>query len=126
VFAAGAALVTLSGCASSFDAWAVTYEVSVTDTTDGNLTDIAYAEEERRNGPSKKTEQDSVESGGSPSTWSQEVIVSATQWAYVTATPAPDGIATCRILLDGDREIDTQTAEVGQPVTCSVPTPTFG
>ncbi len=123
--AAGAVALALTGCTSSFDAWAVTYEVTVTGATAADLSAVSYAEEDGRYGPSSKIELGDVDVADTESMWSRDVVISASQWSYVTATPVGDGVASCRILLDGEREIESATAAAGQPVTCSVPTPSF-
>lgn len=120
-----AAVAALSGCQLSYDAWAVTYEVSVTGAPDNGFTDLSFAEADGRNGPSVATDPEAVGATGSPASWSAEAIVTATHWAFVTATPAEGGTATCRVLIDGEREIETQTAPAGEPVTCAVQTPAF-
>lgn len=125
IVAAIAAVATLPGCSASYEAWAVTYEVSVADTASTSLTGVAYVEAQGRNGPSETIKLGDATGKGSPASWSKEATVTATKLSSVTATPAPDGVATCRILLDGKREIDSQTAAPGEPVICSVSTPPF-
>lgn len=122
-----------SGCAfvqqHVGDAWSVTYEVSVDQPTGAELTGVSFeGADERGDSPSTHevggattgTEQ----SGGS--SWEGETIVLAGGRAAVTATPSPGATATCRILLDGTREIATATsASPGEPAQCAIDTPAF-
>ncbi|WP_240519370.1 hypothetical protein [Amycolatopsis antarctica] len=57
--------------------------------------------------------------------WKDEVIVSAGRDAKVTATPSGQEVLTCRILLDGEKELGRATAAgPGQPVNCAKTTDT--
>jgi len=122
-----------SGCAfvqqHVGDAWSVTYEVSVDQPVGAELTGTEFDGAEKRG--EEVTTQDvgtartaTAQDGGS--SWEVESIVLAEGQASVTATPAPGATATCRILLDGTREIATATsASPGAPVECTVDTPRF-
>ena len=122
-----------SGCAfvqqHVGDAWSVTYEVSVDQPVGAELTGTRFDGADARG--DEVTTQDvgpvrtaTAQDGGS--SWEAESIVLAQGQASVTATPAPGATATCRILLDGTREIATATsASPGAPVECTVDTPRF-
>jgi hypothetical protein len=129
--AASLALTACSGITEDLaDIYAITYEVTTTGPADGGLTDVAYAEAARRGRPSIVEEfgQAPFAPGddSASSVWSVESVVTAEDWAFVQATPVDGEALTCRILVDGVREIATSTAAAGQPVTCQVPTPPFG
>ncbi|OUE25132.1 hypothetical protein [Clavibacter michiganensis] len=131
---AGAASLALAGCSGIADdiadIYAITYEVTTTGAADAGLTDVSYAEASHRGRPSivKEVGQASFSPGddSASSVWSVESVVTAEDWAFVQATPADGEALTCRILVDGVREIATSTAAPGQPVTCQLPTPPFG
>lgn len=61
----------------------------------------------------------------SKAVWSTTAMVTATQDSQITATPGPGATASCRILLDGTREIASETAARGEAVTCAAATPEF-
>lgn len=135
VVVAGSVAVLATGCSfvqqQTGDAWSVTYEVSVDQPSGAALTDVRVegakkrgdAPEVHRLGTQETgTQETSTQKTG---TWVHESIVLAEQRASVRATPARGATATCRILLDGKREIATETAAAGEPVTCSVDTPAF-
>lgn len=104
----------------------MTYEVSVDQPSGAALTDVRVEGAEKRGDAPEVhrlgTQETSTQKTG---TWEHESIVLAEQRASVRATPARGATATCRILLDGKREIATETAAAGEPVTCSVDTPAF-
>ncbi|RIJ51010.1 hypothetical protein DZG00_10500 [Clavibacter lycopersici] len=132
--AVGAASLALAGCSGLADdladIYSITYEVTTTGPADAGLTDVSYAEASHRGRPSvvKEVGQASFSPGddSASSIWSVESVVTAEDWAFVQASPADGEALTCRILVDGVREIATSTAAAGQPVTCQVPTPPFG
>ncbi len=132
--AVGAASLALVGCSNITDdiadIYAITYEVTTTGPADGGLTDVSYAEASHRGRPSivKEVGQASLAPGdaSASSVWSVESVVTAEDWAFVQATPVDGEALTCRILVDGVKEIATSTAAPGQPVTCQVPTAPFG
>lgn len=126
---AGCGAVQSYGNATS-DAWAVTYQVSVDGRSDEKLRDVTYLEAEKRGEDSTEVTDDSIsataESKSSKgSVWSVESMVTAQKDAGVAATPAKDGIATCKILLDGVKEIASETGAPGERVDCKVNTPPF-
>ncbi|MBM7411497.1 hypothetical protein JOE38_001320 [Clavibacter michiganensis] len=131
---AGAASLALAGCSGITDdladIYAITYEVTTTGPADSGLTDVSYAEASHRGRPSivKEVGQASLapDDDSASSIWSVESVVTAEDWAFVQATPVDGEALTCRILVDGVKEIAASTAAAGQPVTCQVPTAPFG
>ncbi|TCL88617.1 hypothetical protein EDF31_101461 [Curtobacterium sp. PhB142] len=135
VVVAGSVAVLATGCSfvqqQTGDAWSVTYEVSVDQPSGAALTDVRVEGAEKR-GDAPEVHRLGTQETGTQETstqktgiWEHESIVLAEQRASVRATPARGAAATCRILLDGKREIATETAAAGEPVTCSVDTPAF-
>ncbi|VXB96280.1 conserved hypothetical protein [Exiguobacterium sp. 8A] len=130
---AGSVVLAASGCAfvqqQTGDAWAVTYEIRVDDPTGSTLSDIRVEGAEARGDESKLHKigtEATTRTDGAGSAWVHEAVVLAKQRASVSATPAPGVTAECRILLDGKREIAKQTSDgPGEPVDCSVRTPSF-
>ena len=114
--AVAGALVSASACSNpTGKAWAITYEV--TDQNGGTLSEVSYAKS-----PSsfnRETRQSKVDGPvGVP--WKEEVVITAGGKAEVTATPSGNMKLTCRILLDGEKELASATAPAaGQPVTCA-------
>lgn len=131
--AVGAASLALAGCSGVTDdiadIYSITYEVTTTGPGDGGLTDVSYAEASHRGRPSivQEVGQASLAPGddAASSIWSVESVVTAEDWAFVQATPVDGEALTCRILVDGVKEIASSTAAAGQPVTCQVPTAPF-
>lgn len=132
--AAAIVLVPLTACSvvnQSFgDAWSVTYQVVVDRPQDVELTEVAVEGAEKRGASPEVTDLGSqtalASSGGEGALWEREVIVLAGEDARVSATPPSGSIATCRVMIDGTREIATATSEApGEPVTCKVVTPAF-
>ncbi|MBC9943417.1 hypothetical protein ICL81_02580 [Leucobacter sp. cx-328] len=116
---------------STADAWAVTYELSVDggdDPENAMLSDVAYLDQ-----PSRTEERTSVSAGtvttagtnGGSATWSVDSILVVGDTAKITATAAEGQRATCRILLDGERALASETGEAGVAVTCSATAPPF-
>ena len=110
------------------DSWAVTYEVSVTGGDTSKITDIKYLESEKRGEagtelslPSGKTTAE----GMGTAVWSLESIVTAEKDAAISAVPGKGSTATCRILLDGVKEIAAETSAPGERVECAATTPAF-
>ena len=130
----GAATLALTACSDIADdladIYSITYEVTTTGPADGGLADVSYAEAAHRGRPSivKEVGAASFSPGddSASSIWSAETVVTAEDWAFVQATPVDGEALTCRILVDGVKEIASSTAAAGQPVTCQVPTAPFG
>ncbi|KZC94080.1 MULTISPECIES: hypothetical protein [Clavibacter] len=128
-----AATLALTACSDITDdladIYAITYEVTTTGAADGGLADVSYAEAARRGHPSIVKEVGTVSfspgDDSASSIWSAETVVTAEDWAFVQATPRDGEALTCRILVDGVKEIASSTAAAGQPVTCQVPTAPF-
>ncbi|OUE27419.1 hypothetical protein BFL36_02900 [Clavibacter michiganensis] len=131
--AVGAASLALAGCSGITDdiadIYSITYEVTTTGPDDGGLTDVSYAEASHRGRPSIVQEVGTASlapgDDSASSIWSVESVVTAEDWAFVQATPVDGEALTCRILVDGVKEIASSTAAAGQPVTCQVPTAPF-
>ena len=114
--AVAGALVSASACSNpTGKAWAITYEV--TDQNGGTLSEVSYAQSPSSfNHETRKAKVDGPV--GVP--WKEKVVVSAGGKAEVTATPSGNMRLTCRILLDGEKELASATAPAaGQPVTCA-------
>lgn len=97
-------------------AWAITYEVTAQPAE--TLVDVTYSESPNRN---RKETPRSV-SVSKPLPWTFEVVINAGEKAQVSATPKGDQVLTCRILLDGIKELATSTAAPGQKVSCEAVT----
>lgn len=129
--------VGLAGCGAvdSYDkaisdAWSVTYEVSVDGASDDTLSEVSYLEAQKRGEESAEVTEDTVtanadEKKKSRKVWSVESMVTAEQDATIAATPGKDATATCKILLDGVKEIASETGVPGQRVDCEATTPAF-
>ena len=110
------ALAGVAACSNpTGKSWAITYEV--TGQTGGTLAKVGYADSPNRYNDEIK--QQTVQGPvGVP--WKQDVVVSAGQQAAITATPTGGLKLTCRILLDGVKELNRATAaQAGQPVSCA-------
>lgn len=122
---------SLAGCSSlRQDAWALTYELMVPGTESAELTNVSYSEQEKRGEDPQTTTLSSVTTGplegvADGTGWEADAMLEVGLTASITAT-APEGVpATCRILLDGTREVASNTGEPGGSVTCEVVTPEF-
>jgi hypothetical protein len=109
------ALAGVSACSNpSGKSWSITYEV--TDQSGGTLSEVSYATSPDRY-EDKVVQHQAAGPVGVP--WKQEVVITAGQKAGVTATPSGNLKLTCRILLDGTKELASTTASApGKPVTC--------
>ncbi|AHH95215.1 hypothetical protein GCM10010174_55200 [Kutzneria viridogrisea] len=117
VTAALAAVAAVSACSNpTGKAWAITYEVTAEGT--GTLSNISYAETVNRY-QNSTTKHELAGPLGLP--WKLDVVIGAGEQAEVTAKPsAGTGVLSCRILLDGTKELAKATAPAaGQPVTCT-------
>lgn len=108
-------LVGASACSNpSGKSWAITYEVS--DQGGGTLSEVSWADSPDRY-EDKVVQREMAGPVGVP--WKQDVVVTAGQKAIVTAKPTGRLRLTCRILLDGTKELAKVTAPAaGDPVTC--------
>ncbi|HEX7307756.1 hypothetical protein [Lentzea sp.] len=97
-------------------AWAITYEVSAQPAD--TAVDVTYAQSPDRN---RKETPRSV-SASAPLPWSTDVVINAGEKASVTATPKGGQALSCRVLLDGVKELAAATAAPGQAVTCEAVT----
>lgn len=97
-------------------AWAITYELSAEPAQ--TLVDLTYAKSPDRN--RKETPQ--TVTAENPLPWTVEVIINAGEKAQVSATPKGDQVLSCRILLDGVKELASATGQPGQPVSCETVT----
>jgi hypothetical protein len=97
-------------------AWAVTYEV--TSQPAETAVDVTFAQSPSRY--RKQTPQSATIS--TPLPWTFEVVVNAGEKAQVSATPKGDQVLSCRILLDGVKELAGATGKPGQMVNCETVT----
>ena len=97
-------------------AWAITYEVKAEPPE--TAVDVTFAQSPSRN--RKETPQSATIS--TPLPWSFEVVVNAGEKAQVSATPLGDQVLSCRILLDGVKELATARARSGETVHCETVT----
>lgn len=119
---AAAALLGTAACNSIGDAWDVTYEVTSQDGAATTITDVSWYGAEKR-GQAYDTR---TVDGGATTPWTAEGLVGANDKAAVSATPEGDAVLTCRIVLNGERELVTETGNAGEAVTCETTTPKFG
>lgn len=131
--AAPASLGLLTGCSVVHqqlgDAWAVTYEVTVDQPVGATLADVHVEGADGRGDAPREVDlgdRKTRKASDGGSRWTRELVVLAEDRASVRATPAAGATATCHILLDGGREIASDTSSApGEPVRCSATTPTF-
>ena len=112
------------------DAWAVTYELSVTGGESKELKDISFLDSEERGGESVEVTgglgmAQPDEDKKDTYVFTVDAMITAEKDAGISATPAKDVTATCRVLLDGVKEIASETGKPGEAVNCSVTTPAF-
>ena len=128
--------LSLTGCGfiqdvrkSSEDAWAVTYEISTDSATETPLSAVEYVDRDGRLEEPKTITIDDVAAlpgtVGNSAGWAVDTIAVAGDDVSFSATPAADVSATCRILLDGEREIASFQGEPGEAVNCVATTPQF-
>ncbi|MFJ2618391.1 hypothetical protein [Glutamicibacter sp. NPDC087344] len=128
-------IVGATGCSavedfnkSTSDSWAVTYEVSVAGGDTSKITDVRYLESEKRGEAGTELSLASGQTtadGQGKAVWSLESIVTAEKDASISAVPGKGATATCRILLDGVKEIAVETSAPGERVQCAANTPAF-
>jgi hypothetical protein len=97
-------------------AWAITYEVSAQPAE--TLVEVTYAESPTR----YRKETPRTVTTEKPLPWTTEVVINARETARVSATPRGDQVLSCRILLDGIKELAQQTGKPGDTVTCAAVT----
>ncbi len=129
--------IGLTGCGaldavvkSAADAWQVTYEVTTDSEAAVPLSEVAYLDMESRTDGQHLVEASDAETRAEPahpgqSIWSQDSIVVVGDQAQITATPPAGVTASCRILLDGKKEVAAATAAPGEPVRCEAEAPEF-
>lgn len=135
IAAAGSIVLTASGCSAieglfRKDAWAVTYEITVSGNEPAELTDVTYSGQEKRREPVILYEVGTVKTGpieglSDQTGWTQEAMLDVENLASVSATAPDDLSASCRILLDNERVIASGTGEPGGTVLCEAVTPLF-
>lgn len=99
-------------------AWAITYEVSAQPAE--TAVDVTYTESPDR----YRKEAPRTTTVSRPLPWTYEAVINYGEEAEVSATPKGDQVLTCRILLDGVKELAKATAAPGQQVTCRAVTAT--
>ncbi|MDR4534428.1 hypothetical protein [Glutamicibacter sp. PS] len=112
------------------DAWSVTYEVTVEGKDINRLTEVSYLDapsrgESSSNVPVGEAATTNSASNAAKASWTKDAMVTAEADARISATPGKGAKATCRILLDGERELAKKTGAPGKPVECSATTPAF-
>jgi hypothetical protein len=135
VSAVGILLVApLTGCdfvrAQSADTWSVSYEISLDGKTVNVIKAASYDE-----APSRGLDSETIDMGDVPTTnsaystekasWTHVTTITAERRASVSGTAPAGSVATCRILLDGSREIAKNTGAPGGTVSCAAETPKF-
>ncbi|SDH53024.1 hypothetical protein SAMN05216553_12637 [Lentzea fradiae] len=97
-------------------AWAVTYEVSSEPAQ--TAVDVTYTESADR----FRKEPSQTHSVSAPAPWTYDAVVNAGEKASVTATPKGDQVLSCRILLDGIKDLARKTGLPGREVRCETVT----
>ncbi len=131
--AATIALVpTLTACGnigeSLKDAYSITYEITLSGSDTSALESFSFAGKEKRDSETTEvlsTAKDAPSASANNGKWSTETIINAEEIARITAVPKPDTVASCRILIDGSKEIAAEKGAPGAPVTCEAITPKF-
>jgi len=134
---AGTVALVATGCSAEElqqefgDAWAVTYEVTVDQPVGAELRDVDVEGAEVRGDDLVVHElgaqtTDGEADGGAGSSWHHDSIVYPERPASMSATPPQDATATCRVLLDGVRELASATSSApGEPVRCALTMPAY-
>ncbi|WP_229852338.1 hypothetical protein [Streptomyces albospinus] len=98
------------------NAWSLTYEA-----TSSSGEPRAAALSYRHNPHTSKPDYKDERLGSTKLPWSTTVVVSTGKEARVEVTPTGDGIASCRILLDGIRVVASgKSPGPGKPAVCHV------
>lgn len=125
---------TMSGCAvvgrQFADTWAVTYEVVVEGESTTELHDVSYLDAPGRgqdSAPVPAGTVATVNAVGTPqrASWKVESQVTAGQPAEITASAPAGTRISCRILLDREKAIASESEEAGGTITCRTTTPPF-
>ncbi|MFD9355040.1 hypothetical protein [Streptomyces sp. NPDC060031] len=129
--AVGAALVVVAGVAVlgsdmtwfkrsvSGAGWHLTYEAKAADGQTSQAREIFYGRNLDRYKSGVSTEQ----VGAVPLPWTQEAVINVGEKARIEVRPQTGGVASCRILLDGIREVASGTSPApGEPAVCEVVT----
>ncbi|MEV6954412.1 hypothetical protein [Streptomyces sp. NPDC051183] len=129
--AVGAALVVIAGIAVVGSdmtwlkkavggaGWSLTYEAKGADGKTSQAREIFYGRSPDRYKNGVSTEQ----VGPVALPWTQETVINVGEKARVEVRPEKGGVATCRILLDGVREVASGTSPApGEPAVCEVVT----
>lgn len=99
-------------------AWSLTYEGKSVSGED-QATAVRY----RYNPDQYKPEHRDGKVDATKLPWSKQVVVNTGAEARVEVVPAGEGIASCRILLDGVREVaEGKSPSPGKPAVCHVVT----
>ncbi|MFK8847733.1 hypothetical protein [Streptomyces sp. Ac-502] len=95
--------------------WALTYEATSTGGPP-RAAEVRYRH-------SEGGDQHEEETGGTRLPWRETVVVDAGEEARLEVRPAGNGTASCRILLDGQRQVASgKSPGRGEPAVCRVTT----
>lgn len=95
--------------------WSLTYEATST----GGPPRAAEVRYRHSDGGDRREEK----TGGTRLPWRETVVVDAGEEAWLEVRPAGNGTASCRILLDGERQVASgKSAGPGKPAACRVVT----
>lgn len=119
VLAGGLMLYGATLLANSGAAWSLTYEGASTGGPP-RATEVRYGRDVvARLGSERRVEK----TGGTRLPWHETAVVDGGEEAWVEVTPAGNGTASCRILLDGVREVASgRSPGPGKPAVCRVTT----
>ncbi|KOT76804.1 hypothetical protein ADK70_38185 [Streptomyces rimosus subsp. pseudoverticillatus] len=100
-------------------AWSLTYEAAST----GGPPRAAKMRYLHDSGPHPGGERRETETGETRLPWRKTVVVDGGEEALLEVTPAGNGTASCRILLDGERQVASgKSPGPGKPAVCRVTT----
>ncbi|WP_030021162.1 hypothetical protein [Streptomyces monomycini] len=96
-------------------AWSLTYEATSTG-GQPRAAEVRYRHSDSGDEREEKT-------GGTRLPWRKTVVVDAGEEAWLEVRPAGNGTASCRILLDGERQVASgKSPGPGEPAVCRVTT----
>lgn len=99
--------------------WHLTYEAKGANGETAQAREIFYGRNLDRYKKGVSTEH----VGPVPLPWSQEAVINVGEKARLEVRPGKGGVASCRILLDGVREVASGTSPApGEPAVCEVVT----